>query len=55
VVDRGKNNKRKADRRRKIVKIEKRLRPEETRVENITISSHSGFWAEPHDAKGKKS
>ena len=54
VVDRGRNNKRKAERRRKIVKIERKLRVEDSRADNVTISTHSGFWAEPHDTKGKK-
>jgi hypothetical protein len=49
VVDRGKNNKRKADRRRKIVKTEIKHRVEESRLENVTISTHSGFWIEPRD------
>ena len=54
VVDRGKNNKRKADRRRKIVKTEIRGKVAEDRTDNITISTHSGIWAEPRDNKGKK-
>ncbi len=52
VVDRGNNNKRKTDRRRKIVKTERKSRVEETRSE-ITISSHSGFWTEPRDRRQK--
>ncbi len=54
VVDRGKNNKRKADRRRKIVKTEIKRRVEDSRSENVTISTHSGFWIEPHDTKNQK-
>lgn len=54
VVDRGKNNKRKTERRRKIVKIEIKHRVENTRFENVTISTHSGFWIEPHDSKINK-
>jgi hypothetical protein len=54
VVDRGKNNKRKADRRRKIVKVEIKHRVEDTRMENVTISTHSGIWAEPRDIKKNK-
>jgi hypothetical protein len=48
VVDRGKNNKRKAERRRKIVKIERNSRTEDSRIENITISAHSNIWNDPN-------
>lgn len=49
VVDRGKNNKRKTERRRKIVKMEKNARSENSRFENVTISSHSSFWNDPNN------
>lgn len=54
VVDRGKNNKRKADRRRKIIKTEIKHRMEDSRFENVTVSTHSGFWIEPRDTKKNK-
>ncbi len=53
VVDRGKNNKRKTERRRKIVKTEKNARTENSRVENITISSHSSFWNDPNNKNSR--
>jgi hypothetical protein len=54
VVDRGANNKRKADRRRKVIKTEIKRRVEDSRFENVTISTHSGIWIEPHDTKNQK-
>jgi hypothetical protein len=51
VVDRGKNNKRKTERRRKIVKTERNSRTENSRTEDITISTHSGFWNDPNKTK----
>ena len=54
VIDRGKNNKRKTDRRRKISKVEMRQGMNDSRIENVTISSHSGVWTEPRGIKGKK-
>lgn len=54
VIDRGKNNKRKADRRRKISKVEMRQGMNDSRIENVTISTHSGVWTEPRDIKVKK-
>jgi hypothetical protein len=54
VMNRGANNKRKADRRRKINKVELKLRRDGTIINEITISTHSGTWAEPHDSKIKK-
>jgi hypothetical protein len=43
VVDRGKNNKRKADRRRKMIKTEIKHRMDDGR-DNVTISTRSGLW-----------
>jgi hypothetical protein len=48
VVDRGKNNKRKTERRRKIVKTERNSRAGNARTEEITISTHSSFWNDPN-------
>lgn len=53
VIYRGKKNKRKTERRRKIMKTEIKRRLEE-RQENITISTHSGIWLEPSDNKKNK-
>jgi hypothetical protein len=52
VVDRGKNNKRKMERRRKIIKTELTIRVD-PRAENITISSHSGTWSDP-ERRGRR-
>jgi hypothetical protein len=48
VVDRGKNNKRKAERRRNIIKTERNSRAGLSRIENITISTHSDIWSDPN-------
>jgi len=48
VVDRGKNNKRKAERRRNIIKTERNSRAGISRIENITISTHSDIWSDPN-------
>lgn len=48
VVDRGKNNKRKADRRRKIVKTERNSKTANAHIENITISTHSSLMNDPN-------
>jgi hypothetical protein len=58
VIERGNSNKRKADRRRKIVKTERRpvieKNPFDRDVDDsVTISTHSGIWAEPRDIKKK--
>ncbi|CAG1020996.1 hypothetical protein DOJK_00706 [Patescibacteria group bacterium] len=53
VLTRGKNNRRKGDRRRKIIKTEIK-RKYDNRLEEITISTHSGVWTELHDVNKKK-
>lgn len=52
VLTRGKNNRRKTDRRRKIVKTEIK-RKYDPRLDEITISTHTGVWTEPQDINKK--
>jgi hypothetical protein len=60
VIERGSSNKRKADRRRKIIRTERRPalaknpfdRDED--ADSVTISTHTGIWAEPKDINKKK-
>ena len=60
VIERGSSNKRKADRRRKIVKTERKQFIEkgpfdsDLNSDTVTISSHSGVWTAPQDSKDKK-
>lgn len=52
VLTRGKNNRRRNERRRKMIKTEIKQK-RDSRLEEITISTHTGIWAEPQDIKKK--
>lgn len=52
VLNRGKNNKRQTDRRRKIIKTEINTNADLV-TKDITISSHSSFWNAPNNKRNK--
>lgn len=52
VLTRGKKNRRRSERRRKIIKTEIK-RKHHIKSEEVTISTHTGVWTEPRDINKK--